>query len=49
MGKCRKILRCRVIGVVITEDEAISHSVVIAILDHTERGMSDEKLSEVKL
>ncbi len=46
MREGRKVSCCRIIGIVIAEDEAISHSVMIAVFDHTERGLGDEEFFE---
>ncbi len=44
-----KASRCRIIGIVITENQAISRPVVIAIFDHVNRRPGDEKFFEIKL
>lgn len=38
-----------IIGIVITENQAISRPVVIAVFDHVNRRPGDEKFFEVKL
>ena len=44
-----KAFCCRIIGIVITENQAIPRPVVVAVFDHVKRGLGDEKFFEVKL
>ena len=45
----RKVSCCRIIGIVIAEDEAITHSVVIAIFDHLLRWLGDKEFLQIEL
>ena len=45
----RKLFCGRIVGVIIPEDEAIPHSIVVAVFNHLDPRLNDEELLQIKL
>ena len=45
----RKLFCGRIAGVIIPEDEAITHSIMVAVFNHLNPRLNDEELLQIKL